>query len=149
MERKSLKPTLSLGQAFVLYDMGVRKIQVDYSGGGDSGQIDGVHYFNKDYNDISYKIRPMLDSLDTELCSDHIENIVYDQFLNDISDWYNNEGGQGSVTIEIPSLKVYGTTEYYHEANGVYDEETGSYEYDDDNRESWEEDYSGKIETYI
>lgn len=139
--------TLTLAQTFVLYDMGVRKIQVDYSGGGDSGAIDGVHYFDKHYNDISYKIKPMLSDLETELCDDHIENVVYDQILDNISDWYNNEGGQGSVTINIPSLSSYGSTTYYKEANGYFDKETGEWEYNDEDRDTWDEDYNERIET--
>jgi hypothetical protein len=143
------KDTLTLGQTFILYDMGVRKIEVRYSGGGDSGAIDEVIFLNEEEDDITEFVKDKLDALDVELSVDCIENVAYAQILNHhISDWYNNGGGAGNLYIEIPSLKAYGTTEYYEESEGVYDEETNSWEYpDDDERNRWEEDFEENLET--
>lgn len=104
---------------FHLEDLGVKKIIVKYSGGGDSGQIDEV-FFSKTGEDD--------DELTAEQAGvkaeavDIIESKTY-KLLNPIEDWYNNDGGYGIVTIQVPSGD-------YNIENNVYHMETETYEHD-------------------
>lgn len=78
-----------------LQDLGVCKIQVEYSGSGDSGDIDDVSFLNKDGNDVS---------VNSEI-RDMIEEICYNNLLDKIEDWYNNDGGWGMIVIDVPSCE--------------------------------------------
>jgi hypothetical protein len=105
------------GLLLQLADRGVTGIKVTYEGSGDSGAIENVIYTSEklsedeedafsDINDIyvwGQDVMP-LSKLDSGLESD-IANFVEEQLLNDIEDWWNNEGGSGSVCILVPSGK--------------------------------------------
>jgi hypothetical protein len=98
---------------FKLKDLGIAYIQAYYEGGGDSGAIEDLLYvdnkkaieedlnFNKLCEDnyinhrscgIDFEIDSSLDSL--------IEDLIYG-LLENVEDWYNNDGGFGTVYINI------------------------------------------------
>jgi hypothetical protein len=74
-----------------LVRMGVTKVQVEYSGYGDSGAINSIDYFTADGKAIS--IGSSAPTLDTEI------ECVVDAVLPD--GFENNEGGQGDITIDV------------------------------------------------
>lgn len=78
-----------------LKDRGVAKIIVTYEGSGDSGSIDNVLYYDKE-DDEHYSSQ--LDI--TESQHNDIQNLAY-PMLDGIEDWYNNEGGYGSISIDL------------------------------------------------
>ena len=120
-----------------LADLGVTGIKVQYEGSGDSGAIENVIYTTEkldrdeeaafdDINDIYVWGQDVshLEELDSGLSSD-IANFVEEQLLNDIEDWWNNDGGSGAVCILIPSgkYKIYNDIRitqiesYFHEGS--------------------------------
>jgi len=126
-----------MGTLVKLADLGVTGIKVQYEGSGDSGAIENVVYTTEkmdqdeeaafdDINDIEVWVQDVshLQELDSGLSSD-IANFVEEQLLNDIEDWWNNEGGYGSVCILIPSgkYKIYNDIRitqiesYFHEGS--------------------------------
>ena len=133
----SMKEMDMIGTLVKLADLGVTGVKVQYEGSGDSGAIENVVYTMEkmvedeedafdNINDIyvwDQKILHLQD-LDSGLSSD-IANFVEEQLLNDIEDWWNNEGGYGSVCILIPSgkYKIYNDIRitqiesYYHEGS--------------------------------
>ena len=76
--------------------LGVANIEVSYSGYGDSGAIDGVQY--RDIAGIRVDRAP----IPTQLVED-LESCVY-EFLP--PGFEINDGGQGSLTIDVPNAKV-------------------------------------------
>lgn len=86
-----------------LKDLGVSIIHIEYSGGGDSGAIDDMTYQNKDSDDLVIPPDPEL--------TQAVEKFAYVK-LNNIEDWWNNEGGSGFMTINIDDLT-------YHVENSV------------------------------
>ena len=120
------------GLLLKLADLGVTGIKIFYSGGGDSGDIDDVVYtttkevaFNDIMNlstygeDILY-----LADLDGYLRDDLID-FANEKILNDLEDWWNNDGGYGVMIIKIPSGK-------YEIANTIYVTDTEEFEHDGD-----------------
>jgi len=120
-----------------LADLGVTGIKVQYEGSGDSGCIENVVYttekMDRDeeaaFDEINYievwgQDVQHLQELDSGLYSD-IENFVEDKLLQDIEDWWNNDGGYGSVCILVPSgkYKIYNDIRitqiesYFHEGS--------------------------------
>jgi len=120
-----------------LADLGVTGVKVTYEGSGDSGAIENVVYtidkMDEDeenaFSDLSdiyiwSKDALNLKDLDSGLASD-IENFVEEKLLNDIEDWWNNDGGYGSVCILIPSgkykiineVRITEIETYYHEGS--------------------------------
>jgi len=118
-----------------LADLGVTGIKVTYEGSGDSGCIEAIVYTTEkmdadeenaftDLDEINVWGQDVMDlrDLDSGIASD-IHNFVEEQLLNDIEDWWNNEGGSGSVCILIPSgkykiindIRIVETETYYHE----------------------------------
>jgi len=89
-----------------LADLGVTGIRIDYEGGGDSGCIESMMYTEeKDVSIEDVQNLPWdsknLNNLSYELAS-NIENFAHAQILDDIEDWWNNEGGWGDLCICVP-----------------------------------------------
>jgi hypothetical protein len=87
-----------------LADIGITGIMVRYDGAGDSGQIEEIQYCTEpvdDIEEIEDKIdyhSPKLNELNSDL-EKAIEDLVYKFLLEDIEDWYNNEGGYGTMLM--------------------------------------------------
>ena len=111
---------------FKLADIGVTGIAISYDGGGDSGSIESMVYTTEPCEtsqDVENVIDDIfhaqgLDGIDTALHSE-IQDYAYD-ILNDIEDWWNNEGGFGYMYIQVPSGK-------YHINNNIRIIETESF----------------------
>ena len=90
-------------------DRGALEIRVDFSGSGDSGDIDDIEIYGDgdgDYATISER--------------DEIRDAMYD-FIDeciDNMDWYNNDGGYGNITINLETFLV--DTEYYERTVNEY-----------------------------
>ena len=120
------------GLLLKLADLGVTGIKIFYSGGGDSGALDDIVYTTKeiaDIEDINYLENYgedvlNLKDLDSALSSD-IENFAEEQILNDIEDWWNNDGGHGVMLIAVPSgnykinntIYITETVDFLHEGD--------------------------------
>jgi hypothetical protein len=112
-----------------LADLGVTGIRISYEGSGDSGCIDGLLYTEEkdvsieDVQNLRWDSKD-LNNLSSELAS-NIENFAHAQILDDIEDWWNNEGGSGTLAILVPSgeynvqnnIRVINYEEYFHEGN--------------------------------
>jgi hypothetical protein len=115
------------GLLLKLADLGVTGIKIFYSGGGDSGALDDIVYTTKeivDIEDINYLQNfgdevLYLKDLDSALDQD-IENFAEEKILNDIEDWWNNDGGYGVMLIAVPSGN-------YKINNNIYFTETETY----------------------
>ena len=120
------------GLLLQLADLGVTGIKIIYSGGGDSGAIDDIIYTTEevtileDLDDLDpYSLNVLnLRDLSTSFYSD-IEDFATSKLLDEIEDWWNNEGGHGTVLIAIPSgdytinnnIYISNTEEYIHNGN--------------------------------
>lgn len=120
------------GLLLQLADLGVTGIKVIYSGGGDSGAIDEIIYTTEEVTNLkdleyldqySENVLNLLD-LSTSLYSD-LEDFATSKLLDEIEDWWNNEGGHGTVLIAIPSgnykinnnIYITNTEEFIHHGN--------------------------------
>ena len=90
-----------------LADLGVTGIRINYEGGGDSGCIEDIMYTDKEGVSLD-EVQNLpwgskdLKELNNEL-ADNIENFTTDKILDTIEDWWNNEGGSGTLAILVPS----------------------------------------------
>ena len=120
------------GLLLKLADLGVTGIKIFYSGGGDSGDIDDIVYttskeaaFNNIMNlpshgeDVFY-----LQNLNDELAN-KIKYFANEKILNELEDWWNNDGGYGVMIIKIPSGE-------YEISNTIYVTDTEEFEHDGD-----------------
>ena len=117
---------------FKLADLGITGVKVKYDGGGDSGAIEWIGYTTEkcdtpeDVNDNveNWNNDSNLAQLDSDAYS-LIENFVDETILNDIEDWWNNEGGFGNLCICVPSgkyiinnhVRVTQTEDYFHDGD--------------------------------
>jgi hypothetical protein len=112
-----MNETMMTSLLIQLADLGVTGIQIYYEGSGDSGCIDEVLYTTdklpESLEDAFDKIRSLntwdeeskyLRNLDSGLSSD-IESFAEEKILDSIEDWWNNEGGYGTMCILVPSGK--------------------------------------------
>jgi hypothetical protein len=117
---------------FKLADLGITGIKVHYDGGGDSGAIEQIAYTKVkcatpedvddeiDVWDHAISLAP----LDSALYA-LVEEFSEDKLLNDIEDWWNNEGGFGDLCICIPSgkyiinnsIRINETKDFLHEGS--------------------------------
>ena len=120
------------GLLLQLADLGVTGIKIIYSGGGDSGAIDDIIYTTEevinleDLDDLDAYSENVLNlrDLSTSLYSD-LEDFATSKLLDTIEDWWNNEGGHGTVLISIPSgdyninnfIYITETEDFIHNGN--------------------------------
>ena len=129
-----MNETMMTGLLIQLADLGVTGIQIYYEGSGDSGCIDEVLYTTdklpENLEDAFDKIRSLntwredakyLRNLDSGLSSD-IESFAEEKILDGIEDWWNNDGGYGTMCILVPSGK-------YDVMNNVRITEVETYEH--------------------
>lgn len=92
-----------IGSLLKLADLGITAIRISYSGGGDDGSIDEVLATEDnadDFDDVySLDFFEEIDSENRTIIADWCT----EKLLNDIEDWWNNEGGYGYLYIKIPS----------------------------------------------
>jgi len=107
---------------------GYKSILVYYEGSGDSGVIEniGLSKIEFDSDDFTYwNHESVCRSIEDTSLHSLIEDFVEGKLLQDIEDWYNNEGGHGTVLIKIPSgeyhidndIRVIEYENYKHEGN--------------------------------
>ena len=117
---------------FKLADLSITGIKVHYDGGGDSGAIEWIGY-TREKCDSPEDVSDHIDTWDNdanlaELDSDAyslIEEFAQETILNDIEDWWNNEGGFGNLCICIPSgkyninnsIRITETEDFFHDGN--------------------------------
>jgi hypothetical protein len=117
---------------FRLADLGITGVKVRYDGGGDSGAIEWIGYTTEkcdtpeDVNDTVevWDNDTNLATLDSSAYA-LIEDFAQEKLLNDIEDWWNNEGGFGELCICIPSgkyiinnsVRITTTEDYFHDGD--------------------------------
>ena len=118
-----MKNTIELGAVMTLLrDNGVHYIGCYYSGAGDSGEIESIILFGPSFDECyaNDNIQINFDELgdvDYDLPKDiaeFIENLFYTNHLNSIEDWYNNEGGYGSMAMCTKTGKFKNQNNQYH-----------------------------------
>ena len=114
-----------------LADQGVTGIKVHYEGSGDSGAIESIVYTDiedANFSDIDLVSAWNEDKNLAKLNSSAyatIENFAHETILDNIEDWWNNEGGYGDLLIKVPSgeyivnnnVRILEIEEYIHEGN--------------------------------
>lgn len=98
-----------------LKEKGAVLLELSFSGGGDSGAVDDVEVFTEEElpikNDHLLHLEYCKENKDKiiELSSQQ-EDTLGDYFVHDLAsrehDWWNNEGGSGSVSIDLTKMKV-------------------------------------------
>jgi hypothetical protein len=80
-------------QLLVLKGLGVKTVDVSYSGSGDEGYVNGVI------------LTPKLENFD----DGRLQDLLYD-YLDPahVGDWVNNEGGFGEIQISLETGRVKG-----------------------------------------
>ena len=116
-----------------LADMGVTAIKLYYDGYGESIAINEIVYSTEKYETAE----DAMDNMDmwtgtaknlAELNSDFytlISEFVDSKFLDDIENWWEDEGGFGYMVIMVPSgkyiiknnIRIIKTEEYFHDGN--------------------------------
>ena len=87
-----------------LRDEGVTHVEINYSGSGDSGSVEDVYITkgnsSKDYNqEEADRLHAIFDA--------ELQDLGYHILENHYSwDWYNNEGGYGSVGINVATSDI-------------------------------------------
>ena len=114
-----------------LANLGVTGIKVAYEGAGDSGAIEWIGYTDQpcetpeDVEDIvDAWVNPTLADLDSSAYA-LIEDFANEKLLQDIEDWWNNEGGFGELCICVPSgkyiinnsVRIIDYEEYFHDGS--------------------------------
>lgn len=118
-------PTTAHGERLLalLKAAGISKVVVDYSGSGDSGNIDGATCFDANegevpighislmwlpentqvYNSLTHKWDRVVKPDEERPLEDILRDVCNDALEDTGLDWYNNDGGQGQLVIEFES----------------------------------------------
>jgi hypothetical protein len=114
---------------FKLADLGITGIKVHYDGGGDSGAIEQIGYTTEKC-DTPRDVDDEIDVWDNDMSLAALDSGLYSlveefsehKILNDIEDWWNNEGGFGDLCICVPSgkyiinnsVRITETEDFFH-----------------------------------
>jgi hypothetical protein len=117
------------GLLLKLADLSVTGIKVKYDGGGDSGAIEQIAY-TKVKCDTPRDVDDEIDVWDNDMSLAALDSGLYSlveefsehKILNDIEDWWNNEGGFGDLCICVPSgkyiinnsVRITETEDFFH-----------------------------------
>ena len=120
------------GLLFKLADLSVTGIKVKYDGGGDSGAIEWIGYTTEKC-DTPQDVNNNIDDWDNDANLAELDSSAYslieyfaqETILNNIEDWWNNEGGFGELCICIPSgkyiinskVRIIDYEEFFHDGN--------------------------------
>ena len=135
-----------------LKDIGINFLHIQYSGGGDDGSIESITHYSEvevkyDKNGTIETVGLLLDEDEIivddslQLMLDNIEHQIILEILNDIEDWWNNEGGYGNMYVDLTTGSYMIYNHQYGEA--AYDEETEEYDYE--NQEEYSFTHNGKL----
>ena len=87
------------------------KIQLEYSGAGDSGEMYDTTFHKGQMQGLEideiFTTREDFDNKAKTRIREIIERLIEDSYDILTYDWYNNEGGQGTIEFDINELKVY------------------------------------------
>ena len=132
MSKKNKK--LGFGFMFKLRELGADFIVVGYEGSGDSGSIENVELLRfKDHApedmDAGPWDIPASDIHPEDGDEDTIKDYCYEKILESVENWYNNEGGYGTITINLHTgetmcynhVNVMSTELYEHEFETEHD----------------------------
>ena len=121
---------------FKLNEYGITGIQVLYEGSGDEGYIERIAFTQEivkkpyDLNDViddpwntKYELNNIVPDIASAITS-NIDDLISELLLNDIEDWWNNDGGFGTVNMLVPSGE-------YEIVNNVRRIETDCYTHED------------------
>lgn len=75
---------------------GIHQVRLHYDGSGDSGAIDQVEWLTEDEQPIPY---PQPADVYSSI-KEALEEKAY-SILESLSDWYNNDGGYGTMIIHV------------------------------------------------
>ena len=92
--KKNLKRALTLMNC---KHLGVVEISIEFSGSGDSGDIDDV-YFKTEKD--SYQYIDMPDNKSENIIRSFAWDIIASK-VDTVGDWVNSEGGYGYITIDV------------------------------------------------
>jgi hypothetical protein len=98
---------------FNLFAQGYSHICFEYSGGGDSGCIDSVTAYRigdvevTEEKEIKVKDKAKTAELESEL-RDILDNAVTSKILEEADDWWNNEGGGGTLWLDCRDASYIG-----------------------------------------
>jgi hypothetical protein len=135
--------------------LGVRYVEVTFSGGGDSGEINGAYAQDSNRNQIDIKeekmVWPTTESyeengqwhrreVNKEMLIEDILKDMTEQWLESTGhDWYNNDGGQGEMLIDFkqspPEFTLNVGVNYTKIDDYSYSLDEDDEEYDDNEEE--------------
>lgn len=100
--------------------VGITYVVAEYSGGGDSGQVDGITAYDaaqkaldlgevREPNPVALQVVAKLENKEHESLQKTVENLVYDALdFVDAGDWCNNDGGDGTLHIYVEAGELDG-----------------------------------------
>ena len=112
-----------MSMMYQFHDLGITGINIYYEGGGDDGYVDSISTTTKileKFDNESAFGKILQCDYDEQLKKKHdalidqLEEFATDCVLDDIEDWWNNDGGYGNLCILIPSgeYKIYNSIRY-------------------------------------
>ena len=119
--------------------LNVKEFRINFDGGGDDGQIDEIEFYNSNNESFNIPIDTISwvytdygqEPKETKVTLHKaIEDLGYEMLDEAGHDWYNNDGGYGTIDVTLEDED--GKPSVHMEINIRYLNED-RYEYDDDN----------------
>lgn len=135
-EEKVLKCTIPLDSAFthILFNIaaqGYSHIKATYSGSGDSGAIDELVAIKRGgviEDEEGCDLPQVKQNAEEVKLEDELERLIEGKIysiINNASDWYNNDGGGGTLFISTEDYKYKGD-HYYNVMHEEHEELNGT-----------------------
>lgn len=89
-----------------LKDLGIQRVNIEFSGSGDSGDIDEVHFYTINDLDVTSDVIYEFSNKSEIDIDNQIRDFgweIINNKVDTVGDWVNNEGGFGSIIIDVES----------------------------------------------
>lgn len=87
-----------------LKDLGVKRIEITFSGSGDSGDIDDITYYDSEVRDLTSIVISTTKFKSENGIDNELRDLAYtliSEKVDTVGDWVNNEGGFGFINIDV------------------------------------------------
>jgi hypothetical protein len=99
-------------------DKGINVVVITYSGGGDDGCIDSIDYYKSKLDDLDgsgFDIKLNHEDVFKDYCTDTL--------LENIEDWYSDEGGYGRLVVYLDDMSYTIDNHQYEQITHEYKHE--------------------------
>jgi hypothetical protein len=117
-----MSSTENIDYVLLKYNMlGYKYIKILYSGGGDSGEIDEMYITKETIDDLHDTYNTEWVALIEDKDYGILQDFACEKIIEQYEDWWNNDGGSGSLIINLLNGDFKVINEIYYQQSDAFE----------------------------